>query len=112
MAIGFNFVAAGIFHLILMMLGGANKSYEGTYKVLCYSNCANLLAFVPCIGSIAALVFFYIASIIGLQKVHGTETWKAAVAMILPGALCCLVLVGSFVFIAIEASHASSRYSY
>jgi hypothetical protein len=112
MAIGFNFVAAGIFHLILMMLGGANKSYEGTYKVLCYSNCAHLLAFVPCVGSIAALVFFYIASIIGLQKVHGTETWKAAVAMILPGALCCLVLVGSFIFIAIAASHGSSRYSY
>jgi hypothetical protein len=111
-AIGLNFAAAGIFHLVLMMLGGANKSYEATYKVLCYSNCAHLFAFVPCVGSIAALVFFYIASIIGLQKVHGTESWKAAVAMILPGALCCIALVGSFVFIILAASHATSRSSY
>lgn len=111
MAIGLNFVAAGIFHLILMMLGGANKNYEATYKVLCYSNCAHLLAFVPCVGSIAAIVFFYIASVIGLQKVHGTETWKAAVAMILPGALCCIAIVGSFVFIVLATSHGTSRYS-
>lgn len=112
LAIGLNFAAAGIFHLVLMLLGGANKSYEATYKVLCYSNCAHLFAFVPCVGSIAALVFFYIASIIGLQKVHGTETWKAAVAMILPGALCCIALVGAFTFIILAASHDTSRSSY
>jgi hypothetical protein len=111
-SIGANFIVAGIFHLILLMLGGANKSYEATYKVLCYSNCAHLLAFVPCVGSIAALVFFYIASIIGLQKAHGTETWKAATAMILPGALCCVALVGSVIFISMAASHGTSRDSY
>jgi hypothetical protein len=110
MAIGFNFVAAGIFHLILMMLGGANKGYEATYKVLCYANSAHLFAFVPCVGSIAAIVFFYISSIIGLQRAHGTETWKAAVAMLLPGALCCITTAGLFAFFVFAVSH-DSRFS-
>jgi hypothetical protein len=111
-SVGMNFVAAGIFHLILSMLGGANKGYEATYKVLCYSNSASLMAFVPCVGSIAGIVFFYICSIIGLQKAHGTETWKAAVAMILPVALCCIAIGGVATFIFVAASHDNSRFSY
>ena len=113
MNVGFNFALAGIYHFVLSMLGGAGKGYEATYKVVTYSNAAWLLAFVPCIGSIAAIVFFFIASIIGLQKVHATETWKTAVAMLLPFTLCCIAVGGLYAFIIIAAaSHGSSRYSY
>jgi hypothetical protein len=109
--VGFNFVVAGIYHLILSMLGGASRGYEATYKVLSYSNCAHLFAFVPCVGWLAAIAFYYIASIIGLQKVHGSETWKPAVAMILPGVLCCVSILGFYAFIIIAAaSHGTSRY--
>jgi hypothetical protein len=112
MNVCFNFALAGIYHLILLMLGGAGKGYEATYKVVTYSNAAWLLAFVPCIGSIAAIVFFFIASIIGLQKAHAIEIWKAAVAMLLPFALCCIAVGGLYAFIiALAASHESSRYS-
>jgi hypothetical protein len=111
--IGFNFVLAGIYHLVLSMLGGASKGYEATYKVLCYSNSAHLFAFVPCVGIFAALAFYYISSIIGLQKTHGCETWKSVVTMILPGALCCLTIGGIYAFFIFAiVSHESSLRSY
>jgi hypothetical protein len=111
--IGLNFVVAGIYHLILSMLGGATKGYEATYKVLCYANSSLLFGFVPCVGIFAAIAFYYISSIIGLQKTHGSETWKPVVAMILPGALCCIAFVGIYAFLIFAVvSHESSVRSY
>ena len=92
-ALGFNFVIVGIHHLVLMLLGGANKGYDATYKVICYSYAAQVFNLIFC--SPAALVFYFIATIIGLSKVHGTEGWKAAVAMLAPLILCCIVIFGA-----------------
>jgi hypothetical protein len=103
-SLGFNFLMAGIHHLILMLLGGANKGYDATYKVICYSYSAQVFNLIWCAP--AALVFYFIASIIGLSKVHGTEGWKAAVAMLTPFILCCLLAVGCLVGVSvIAASH-------
>jgi hypothetical protein len=96
LTVGMNFVAAGIYHLCLMMVGGARNGYETTYKVVSYSNCAVLFSLVPCLGSLATLGFFFTCSIIGLARAHRTEGWKAAVAMLLPAAICCVLVVAVY----------------
>jgi hypothetical protein len=94
--LGFNFLMAGIHHLVLMLLGGANKGYNATYKVICYSYSAQVFNLIPFCGGFAVIPFFFVASIIGLSKVHGTEGWKAAVAMLAPYILCCLMVGGLY----------------
>jgi len=104
--LAFNFLMVGIHHGVLMLLGGANKGYDATYKVVCYSYSAHAFGLIPFCGSIASIVFYFVASIIGLSKVHGTEGWKAAVAMLAPYLLCCLMIGGLAIGIIAMASHA------
>jgi hypothetical protein len=104
--VGFNFLMAGIHHLILMLLGGANKGYDATYKVVCYAYSANVFNLIPFCGGFAVIPFFFVASIIGLSKVHGIEGWKASVAMLAPYVLCCLMVGGLYIgVIAMAVSH-------
>jgi hypothetical protein len=101
--VGVNFIMAGIYHLLLTLLGGATKGYEGTYKVICYSHAAEIISVVPCVGPIAAIVWYLIASIIGLQKVHQTEGWKAAVAMLVPYIVCFGTLAALTIYFVAQA---------
>jgi len=104
--LGFNFLIAGVHHLVLMMLGGAKKGYDATYKVVCYSYSAQVFNLIPICGGFAVLPFFFVSSIIGLSKVHGIEGWKASVAMLAPYVLCCLMVAGLYIgIIAMVASH-------
>lgn len=101
--IGLNFLMAGIYHLLLTVLGGATKRYEGTYKVICYSQAAQIVSIVPCIGPIAAIVWYLIAAITGLQKVHQTEGWKAAVAILIPYIMCIGTVLAFLVFAIVQS---------
>ena len=104
--LGFNFLIAGVHHLVLMLLGGAKKGYDATYKVVCYSYSAHVFNLIPICGGFAVIPFFFISSIIGLSKVHGIEGWKASVAMLAPYVLCCLMFAGLYIgIIAMVASH-------
>jgi hypothetical protein len=104
--LGFNFLMAGIHHLVLMLLGGANKGYDATYKVVCYSYSAHVFNLIPICGGFAVIPFFFVSSIIGLSKVHGIEGWKASVAMLAPYVLCCLMVGGIYIgVIAMLMSH-------
>jgi hypothetical protein len=106
--LGFTFLMAGIHHLVLMLLGGANKGYDATFKVVTYSSAANVFLVIPYCGYfVITPIFFCVASIIGLSKVHGIEGWKAAVAILAPWVLCCLAGLGFYIgIIAMVASNA------
>ncbi len=95
-----SFIGAGIWHLCLMLLGGATKPFEATYRVYCYvaGSCA-LMALVPCCGGLASVVWKVVSGSIGLAQVHGISTGKAVTAILLPLVLCCGVCgVGLFFF--------------
>ena len=88
MIVGFNFLSAGITHLCLALFKGTSKSYEATYRVICYSYSAWIFALVPCAGGVVSGIWGLVATIIGLSKVHKTEGWRAAVAVLLPVFVC------------------------
>jgi len=83
------FVAAGIIHLMLLLLDGAGQGFEATFRVLCFSHAANVLAVVPLCGGFLAGVYGIVLWIIGLAAAHRIPAWKAAVAVLLPIVLCC-----------------------
>lgn len=88
-----TFVSAGITHLCLALVRGTSKSYEATYRVICYSYSSWIFSVVPCIGGFAAGIWALVSTIIGLSKVHRTETWRAAVGVLLPVFVCVGIVI-------------------
>lgn len=88
--VAFTFIAAGIFHLVLMLLSGAKQPFETTVRVVCYaSGSANVLQLVPVCGGLLAMIYSIVLNCIGLARTHETDTWRAVVAVLSPVLLCC-----------------------
>ncbi len=84
------FLSSGITHLALKILGGARRPFETTFRVICYAQAsAAVLNILPLCGGLIAIVWAAFAIIIGLKEAHRIEAWRASLAFLLPGLLCC-----------------------
>jgi hypothetical protein len=93
------FIAAGIFHVMLLILGGAERDFESTFSVVGYAQAPAVLGIVPFCGSFVAAIWSLVLYIVGLSEAHGIGRGKAAAAVLLPLALvccCCGLLIGLF----------------
>ena len=87
------FIGAGIVHVCLMMIGGANSGFIATLRVVCYASTGQLAQVVPLIGGFLAFVFVVILEMKGLEIAHRTTTGKAIAAVLIPVAVCCVCVV-------------------
>jgi hypothetical protein len=88
------FIGAAILHLCLMLVGGANRSFETTFRVVGFTaGAANLFSMIPICGGIIALVYHIVLQCIGLSRAHPTTTGKALMAIFLPMIVCCGLIV-------------------
>lgn len=92
------FLVTGIVHLLLKLFGGAKQPYETTFRVYCYSESASALKLIPGLGWLLALPWSLCCQIIGLKNAHGTETWRAVLAVFLPFIFCCCSIVSPLAF--------------
>jgi hypothetical protein len=84
------FIGGGILHLCLMLVGGANRSFETTFRVVCFAGgAANLFSMIPMCGGLIAAVYQVVLNCIGLSRAHQTTTGKALLAIFLPLIVCC-----------------------
>jgi len=84
------FLGSGILHLCLMIVGGARKPFETTFRVVCFSSGSTyLLAMIPFCGGMIAGVWNVVLECIGLARAHETDTGKAVMAVLLPIIVCC-----------------------
>lgn len=84
------FIWAALVHGCLMMLGGANKTFEATFRALSFAYGATaLFCIVPCCGGVIALIWGLIADCIGISRSHETDVGRAAGAVLLPLIVCC-----------------------
>jgi len=87
-----TFIWTGIVHVTLWILGGAKEGYEATLRVYAYARGSTaLFEWIPICGGLVAAIWSLILQIIGLSRVHGIGGGKAALAVLLPLALCCLI---------------------
>lgn len=96
----FLFIAAGIYHLVLHLLGGLDSSpmgFEGTLKVTAYAGTAGLANVIPLLGWLVALVGSIILMVIGLTEAHRTDQTKAVLAVLIPMVLCCVCIIAAVV---------------
>jgi hypothetical protein len=82
-------ISAAIIHLILMVLGGANRNLVATFRVVCYASAPDLLAVVPLCGALIGAIWGIVLLILGLTIVHRTTWVKATLAVVLPFVVCC-----------------------
>lgn len=95
------FLSAAIAHVCLWICGGANKSYNTTFRVLGYAAAPQIFALVPCIGGCVGSVWALVLEVIGLAKAHETDTWRSVLAILLPVVVCCGLAVAIWVAVLI-----------
>ena len=83
------FLWAGMLHLLLLMVRGANNGFEATFRAVAYSYSTYIFMTVPFCGGLIASVWSMVVAIIGLKEAHGTSGGKASFAVLFPLILCC-----------------------
>ena len=104
----FLFIWSALAHLSLMIVGGANRPFETTFRVLAFTHgSAGPLQIIPICGGAISLVWAIVCNCIGLARSHETDTGRAVLAVFLPLIVCCGGLfVVAFMFMgALTASH-------
>jgi hypothetical protein len=86
------FVGAGVWHIVLRILGGARGRYGTTARVFAYAQGPQLFAIVPFLGTLVGGVWGLAIAVIGLREAHRTTTGKAVAAVLIP----ILLLFGLF----------------
>ena len=90
------FVTSALIHLALMLVGGANRPFEATFRVVCYSGGATaVLQLLPVCGAFAATIWNFIIMVLGISAVHKIGAGRAAVAVLLPTLVCCGLLISA-----------------
>jgi hypothetical protein len=96
----FSFVYAGVFHLCLMLVGGARRPYETTYRVICYGGAAVAsLNLIPILGTLVSSPWTAVAWMIGLARAHETDLWRAIMAVMIPFVVCCFGMAALVVMV-------------
>jgi hypothetical protein len=105
------FVWSGLVHLCLMMMGGAKKPFEATFRVICFSQgSTGPLAIIPFCGGFVAAIYNIVLQCMGLARAHEIEVSKAVMAVLLPIIVCCgggmlLALLGGFSALSLFSGH-------
>jgi hypothetical protein len=96
------FVTAGLVHLSLIIVGGAKRPFEATFRVACYAGGSTaILQLLPVCGALVSSVWNFVCMIVGLSEVHGIGKGRATFAVLLPSVVCCgLILAGVFALLA------------
>jgi hypothetical protein len=78
------FVVAGIAHLLVRLVVGANNAgFGATFRVAAYTSVTSLVSWIPFVGGLLALYGIYLA-VVGIREMHDTTTRNALVVVVLP----------------------------
>jgi hypothetical protein len=84
------FIGAAVVHVCLMIVGGANKAFETTFRVIAFSQgSTGPLQMIPICGGLIACIWALVVNCMGLARAHETTTGRAVLAVFLPLIVCC-----------------------
>ena len=89
------FIVAAVAHLFLLLLGGARRGFEATFRVMAYSEAAAVINIIPVCGGVISAVYYLVLAIIGLAAAQGIGKGTAAAAVLLPLVLLCCCCAGA-----------------
>ena len=71
----FLFLETAIFHFCLILFRSGSKGFEGTFRVLAYSNAPLILSCIPVVGPLLAYFWSLSLTVIGARRLHGASLW-------------------------------------
>lgn len=91
-----QFLGAAITHLCLRVVGGANHSYETTFRVSCYSTGAvSVFQLLPILGPVLILLWGGVIQVIGLAAAHETGVVRVVFALLIPLLVLSTIVTGA-----------------
>ncbi|MBN1277774.1 MAG: YIP1 family protein [Deltaproteobacteria bacterium] len=78
------FINSGLWHILLLIVRGANNGFEATFRVVAYSQSTHIFAVIPFIGSLIGSIWRTIVQIIGLREIHNTSYLRVIIAFLIP----------------------------
>ena len=93
------FFSSAILHLCLLLVGGGTSGFEGTFRVVAYSQATKILGLLPFIGGPIGWVWQPTIQIIGLREIHETSYLRVIMAFLMPLAVMFVLFI--IVFMAI-----------
>lgn len=91
-----SFVAAGFWHLMLLIFGSTRGGFEGTYRAVCFTaGSIALLNVLPIVGPLIGIVMGIVVLIHAFIHAHEASAGRVVAAVLIPYALtCCCALPG------------------
>ena len=78
------FILSFIAHICLLMIREGKNGFEGTFRVIAFSQVTQILGIIPFLGGFVAFVWGIVILIIGLKELHETEYLKVIFALLIP----------------------------
>ncbi|MFP3912153.1 MAG: YIP1 family protein [Desulfobacteraceae bacterium] len=78
------FVYSAILHFFLFLVRGGRHGFEATFRVIAYSQAAQIWSLIPMAGGWIGGVWQVIVQVIGLREIHHTSYFRVIMAFILP----------------------------
>ncbi len=84
-------------HVCLLVVGAGKSGFEGTFRVVAYSQAAQLWTLIPLAGGWIALGWQLTVQVIGLREVHASSYLRLVLAGLIP--LAVLLLLAALLFL-------------
>jgi len=86
-----------IYHVSLLLVGSGRNGFEGTFRVVAYSQGTMVMNVVPLFGGVLAWIWGLVLMANGFSEVNHISTRRAVVVILLPLIFCCVLPLIFFV---------------
>ncbi len=84
-------ISAVYFQTLLVLTGSRKRNLASTFSIVCYTESAAVLNVIPGLGGLLSLVWSFVMLAAGLNRVHKISTLKAALIILLPLLMICII---------------------
>ncbi|OQY29947.1 MAG: hypothetical protein B6244_01425 [Candidatus Cloacimonetes bacterium 4572_55] len=92
-----------LIHLFLLIFNSGKNGFEGTFRVIAYSNASSLFQIIPVVGPFIGGIYSLVLYVIGLRDAHEADGLKVTFAVLMPAILLCCCCAGMIWFFAMMA---------
>jgi hypothetical protein len=84
------FCAAGVFHLVFLLLGSEGQSFEVTFRAYCYAVApASVFRLIPICGDFLFFIAGLVLLIFSFRETLRVDGTRATIGVLLPSLVCC-----------------------
>jgi len=94
------FLIGGIMHLCLRIVRGGNNDFQGTFRVVAFSQATQILGVIPFIGGMIGSLWNLVILIIGLKEIHETSYLRVVTALLIPVGVLILLSAATIISLA------------